>query len=508
MLIVVVCGLAMASPAFALVKIFDGFGDADRNNNGIPLEAADVDVSGAGDGMVGPYTVLSNGGSPMVYPMDTMVQEVMEVENASDVGIRWYSIGGWTSGATPDPRAAVHILSDAAGALPETNPEIGYYHAQAISPGTKFATAIDDGLALSFDSKGRGNTAAGFFNSRIALGTEVDDSVRVSFDFRVWLSAPGLNTGTNINHIPAIGEIRFGLFQDTDSQLGQTNTTASVSGGSAVWGQENGNFRGDAGTVGANGDHGWFTRLPLDDSQNTSGRQKFDAGEESRIVEETNDQSAGSDKRIMNGASDFVARPDILDPQFVNLDVNRVYNLSLTLKRFDDPATEGTLGDTILATVTVIDRATSQQWSFENYERVDNNGIPDGISSDSWDYFVMSTAGETDSDDFDWLIDNFMVEVFGSNATGLPGDFNNDGFVNAADYTVWRNHLNESDEANINNNGDGGGVGPGDYALWKQHFGSSGSGSLGTTGVPEPATLAMLLVSVLVVGSTTRRLRK
>jgi len=75
--------------------------------------------------------------------MDTMVQEVTAVENAADVGIRWFSIGGWTSGATPDPRASVSILSDAAGALPETNPAIGYHHAQATVPGTKFATAID-----------------------------------------------------------------------------------------------------------------------------------------------------------------------------------------------------------------------------------------------------------------------------------------------------------------------------------------------------------------------------
>ena len=41
-------------------------------------------------------------------------------------------------------------------------------------------------------------------------------------------------------------------------------------------------------------------------------------------------------------------------------------------------------------------------------------------------------------------------------AAGLPGDYNNDGKVDAADYTVWRNHLGEADETNINNNGNGG----------------------------------------------------
>jgi hypothetical protein len=70
--------------AAAAVVISDGFGDADKNNNGVPLEPADVDVSSAGDGTVGSYTALGNGGAPLVFPMDTMVDEVTSVENAAD----------------------------------------------------------------------------------------------------------------------------------------------------------------------------------------------------------------------------------------------------------------------------------------------------------------------------------------------------------------------------------------------------------------------------------------
>ena len=58
-------------------------------------------------------------------------------------------------------------------------------------------------------------------------------------------------------------------------------------------------------------------------------------------------------------------------------------------------------------------------------------------------------------------------------ATNLPGDFNNDGDVNAADYTVWRDNFGAATEASLNGNGDGvAGVGPGDYALWKMKFGT------------------------------------
>ena len=41
----------------------------------------------------------------------------------------------------------------------------------------------------------------------IALGPKVNDQVKVSFDFRVWMSAPNFNTGSgdNTNHMPGQG---------------------------------------------------------------------------------------------------------------------------------------------------------------------------------------------------------------------------------------------------------------------------------------------------------------
>ena len=67
---------------------------------------------------------------------------------------------------------------------------------------------------------------------------------------------------------------------------------------------------------------------------------------------------------------------------------------------------------------------------------------------------------------------------------GLPGDFNNDGKVDAADYVVWRKGLGTTHQQN-------------DFEVWRFHFGTSrgsGSGSaLPSAGqpsaaVPEPAT--------------------
>ena len=80
-------------------------------------------------------------------------------------------------------------------------------------------------------------------------------------------------------------------------------------------------------------------------------------------------------------------------------------------------------------------------------------------------------------------------------SVGLPGDYNNDHIVNAADYTVWRNHLNVASEASLNGNGDGSGtVDVGDYTRWKAHFGESsgpGAGSLGASQVPEPSAILL-----------------
>jgi hypothetical protein len=90
-------------------------------------------------------------------------------------------------------------------------------------------------------------------------------------------------------------------------------------------------------------------------------------------------------------------------------------------------------------------------------------------------------------------------------AVGLLGDYNQNGFVDAADYTVWRNQLGSL--ASLPNDNTVG-VGPDDYTRWKTHFGESsglGSGAAATVAAPEPATLAMLLGGIL--GMCVRRRR-
>jgi hypothetical protein len=69
---------------------------------------------------------------------------------------------------------------------------------------------------------------------------------------------------------------------------------------------------------------------------------------------------------------------------------------------------------------------------------------------------------------------------------GLDGDYNGNGIVDAADYTVWRDGLGTVYTAS-------------DYTVWKANFGktSFGSGALAPISVPEPAALTLLALGGL-----------
>lgn len=75
----------------------------------------------------------------------------------------------------------------------------------------------------------------------------------------------------------------------------------------------------------------------------------------------------------------------------------------------------------------------------------------------------------------------------------VAGDFNRDGVVDAADYTVWRDNLGASDEAALNGNGDGlNGVDQADYLLWRANYGQTIANPIGNTqSAPEPTAILM-----------------
>jgi hypothetical protein len=83
-----------------------------------------------------------------------------------------------------------------------------------------------------------------------------------------------------------------------------------------------------------------------------------------------------------------------------------------------------------------------------------------------------------------------FVEYVGA-PMGVPGDYNGNGVVDGPDYVLWRNGGPLQNEVDAP-----GTVNAADYTAWRARFGNtSGSGSLGGSAVPEPAS-CMLALSI------------
>lgn len=89
-------------------------------------------------------------------------------------------------------------------------------------------------------------------------------------------------------------------------------------------------------------------------------------------------------------------------------------------------------------------------------------------------------------------------------AAQVVGDYNGDGSVDIADYTVWRNTLGTAVTAGAGADGNSNGViDADDYSVWKLYFGASDGSpaAVAAAAVPEPATyyLAVTLTAAILI---------
>lgn len=114
------------------------------------------------------------------------------------------------------------------------------------------------------------------------------------------------------------------------------------------------------------------------------------------------------------------------------------------------------------------------------YERIRNGATNNGIaiqarSTDGWQFVMNGTTN------FDARRPRLVVMSDLSAAAASPGDFNNSGQVDAADYVIWR----KNETANValpNDNGVGNQAAR--YALFRSNF-----GNMATAASPQPTTV-------------------
>jgi hypothetical protein len=94
-------------------------------------------------------------------------------------------------------------------------------------------------------------------------------------------------------------------------------------------------------------------------------------------------------------------------------------------------------------------------------------------------------------------LSTFTHRISQTGPAGKPGDYNQNGTVDAADYTVWRDHLGNP-AGTLPNDINGGVIGQAQYNTWAANFGMSGSASSSaaqSSAVPEPAAAVLVFVA-------------
>jgi hypothetical protein len=158
--------------------------------------------------------------------------------------------------------------------------------------------------------------------------------------------------------------------------------------------------------------------------------------------------------------------------------------------------------------------------SLEDVINFYNTGVQDSANLDAGlkDPLQLNLSSEQVSDlvaFLNTLTDNTFLtsSLFSNPFVTLPGDYNGDGVVDAADYQVWRLSFGDLTSLVADGNGDGK-VDTADYLLWRANVGrtwqSAGAGSgagLSSNGVPEPAAIVLGLLAFLPLVFRRRRPR-
>jgi hypothetical protein len=200
------------------------------------------------------------------------------------------------------------------------------------------------------------------------------------------------------------------------------------------------------------------------------------------LLEATTSSIAPSVSTTFSARADFTLKPDMLPSGRLKVGLLDPFSNStpFTSVHFSIEIEGATVENR-----TFLDRTTAD--SYFNDNPLDLGTIADTNGAGYKFSFLLEMTG----------LDNGAIYgsklIVSAVVSQLPGDYNQNGVVDAADYVLWRKHNNTA--VTLPNDSTPG-TDPSDYNVWRSHFGQtagSGSGASANAAVPEPATLVLLM---------------
>ena len=220
--------------------------------------------------------------------------------------------------------------------------------------------------------------------------------------------------------------------------------------------------------------------------------------------------AAAPDQVVSSNETDFVSIANSTDTDFYSFTIASPVTLAATLTPLGgvfNQAGQGQVQSSFDAnarndlSLTVFASNGTTQLGFANSTAAGQVEALAGINlTSAGQYFARITGADA----------NVQLYQLQLSATALvAGDYNRNGVVDAADYIIWRNTLNQSG-ANLPADGSGNSlVDANDYTIWRSNFGktaTSGSGGeLATGGVPEPGGHLLLLIAAMTTAQRRNR---
>jgi len=253
-------------------------------------------------------------------------------------------------------------------------------------------------------------------------------------------------------------------------------------------------------------DFGFSTGVATDSYNGPAGATTA-AGKNFEVLLTDIDDVALGDLGILAAAFDYVAGPSLPTNNQVRFEIQQLdptkrYDLTFFGSHkysIDATTVYSVYSDSTYTTLVGTVSLNVQDLVDPSLHNRDTVAVLSGLAPQASDILYVEFVGSNGGDGY-----LNSLKLVATDAPVTIGDFNGDGLVNAADYTVWRDNLN-GNESVLGGAGDGSGVvDAGDYTLWKNNYG--GGASLAVA-VPEPLTTMLLLAALGSVAAVTGRRR-